>query len=68
MDTYSLLREIADSWGLLALTLIFLGVVVFAFRPGSKELHADIAEIPLRNDISLGEPQKSPEMGPEDRT
>ncbi|MEM9778926.1 MAG: cbb3-type cytochrome c oxidase subunit 3 [Pseudomonadota bacterium] len=50
MDTYSILREIADSWGLLALTLIFLGVIVWAFRPGSRALHADIAEIPLRND------------------
>lgn len=68
MDTYSLMREIADSWGLLALTLVFLGVVVFVFRPGSKALHSDIAEIPLRNDISLGDAQKSHEMSPEDRT
>lgn len=50
MDLYSLLREIADSWGLLTLTVIFLGVIAFAFRPGSRRLHADIASIPLRND------------------
>ncbi len=50
MDWYSLLREIADSWGLLALTLIFLGVVLWAFRPGSRALHKDIAEIPFRHD------------------
>ncbi|HSF93141.1 MAG TPA: cbb3-type cytochrome c oxidase subunit 3 [Paracoccaceae bacterium] len=47
---YDFLRELADSWALLALTLIFLGIVVWAFRPGSRELHKDIANIPLRND------------------
>ena len=47
---YHILRELADSWALLALTLIFLGVVVWAFRPGSRELHKDIADIPFRND------------------
>ncbi len=50
MDLYSFLREMADSFGLLALTLIFIGVVVFAWRPGSRALHDDIAQIPLRND------------------
>lgn len=54
MELYSLLREIADSWGLLALTLIFVGVVLFAFRPGSRALHQDIANIPLRNDTLPG--------------
>lgn len=50
MDTYSFLRELADSWALLALTLIFLGVVAWAFRPGSRALHDDAASIPLRDD------------------
>lgn len=50
METYSFLRELADSWGLLALTLFFLGVVGWAFRPGSAALHDDIAQIPLRRD------------------
>lgn len=48
MDWYSLLREFADSWALLALTVIFLGVVGWAFRPGSRKLHEDIANIPFR--------------------
>lgn len=47
---YNFLRELADSWALLALTLIFVGVVVWAFRPGSRELHKDISDIPFRND------------------
>ena len=35
-DTYTLLREFADSWVLLALTLFFLGTILFAWRPGSR--------------------------------
>ncbi|SEN94238.1 cbb3-type cytochrome c oxidase subunit 3 [Palleronia pelagia] len=51
-DTYSLLREFADSWALLALTLIFLGVIGWAFRPGSRPLHDDAAMTPFRNDAA----------------
>lgn len=50
MDTYTVLRGFADSWGLLTMMAIFVGIVAYAFRPGSKELHDDIANIPLRND------------------
>jgi cytochrome c oxidase cbb3-type subunit 4 len=50
MDTYSLLRQIADSWVLLAMFLFFLGVIVWVLRPGSSQVHRDIANIPLRND------------------
>ena len=50
MDTYSFLRELADSWVLLAMTLFFIGSILFAFRPGSRKLHDEIASIPLRND------------------
>ena len=53
MDTYSLLREFADSWALLAMFLFFLGVVLFTFRPGSKAVHEDAANIPLRHDDHL---------------
>ena len=50
MDTYSLLRQIADSWVLLAMFIFFLGVIVWAFRPGSRAVHDDIANIPFRNE------------------
>jgi len=50
MDTYTLLREFADSWGLLLLVAMFLGVVLIAFRPGSKDLHRDMASLPLRKE------------------
>ncbi len=49
-DTYSLLRQLADSWVLLALVVFYLGAIVWAFRPGSRETHEDIANIPLRNE------------------
>jgi cytochrome c oxidase cbb3-type subunit 4 len=49
MDTYTILREFADSWGLLAMFLFFVGVVAYTFRPGSKSIHADAADIPLRH-------------------
>jgi len=50
MDTYSFLRQLADSWALLALTLFFLGTIVWAFRPGSRDVHDDVADIPFRNE------------------
>jgi cytochrome c oxidase cbb3-type subunit 4 len=50
MDTYSLLRQIADSWMLLALFVFFIAAVVWAFRPGSKAVHRDSANIPFRHD------------------
>lgn len=50
MDTYSILREVADSWVLLAMFIFFLGVIVWAFRPGSRAVHDETANIPFRNE------------------
>lgn len=50
MDTYSLFREIADSWVLLAMFVFFLAVVAWAFRPGSRKVHEDTANIPFRHE------------------
>ncbi|MCP5086655.1 MAG: cbb3-type cytochrome c oxidase subunit 3 [Rhodobacteraceae bacterium] len=49
MEIYSLLRGIADSWGLLAMVLFFLGAVLMLFRPGASALHKDAADIPFRD-------------------
>ena len=57
MDTYSLLREIADSWVLLAMFLFFLGVVLWAFRPGSRAVHQETSQIPFRNEDRPGAPE-----------
>ena len=56
METYTWMRAFADSWMLLAMTLFFLGVVLWTWRPGSREKHDDIANIPLRTDDVLGAP------------
>lgn len=50
MDIYSLLREFADSWALLALAVVFVVVLVWVFRPGSRAVHADISRIPFRHE------------------
>lgn len=50
MDTYSFLRQLADSWVLLAMTVFYLGAIIWAFRPGSRAIHDEIANIPLRDD------------------
>jgi cytochrome c oxidase cbb3-type subunit IV len=50
MHIYSIMREFADSWALLSLTLIFLCVVVWAYRPGSRKVHEDTANIPFRHE------------------
>ncbi len=47
---YHILREIADSWVLLALFIFFIGVVIWAFRPGSRAVHKDTANIPFRHE------------------
>ena len=50
METYTALRQFADSWALLAMALFFIGVVIFAFRPGSREQADEAAHIPLKDD------------------
>lgn len=50
MDLYSLLREFADSWAMLGIFLTFILVVLWAFRPGSRRVHQDIANIPFRHE------------------
>ena len=60
METYTWMREFADSWMLLAMTLFFLGVIVWAFRPGSSATHRETASIPFRNE-SLTDAQRAGE-------
>lgn len=50
METYTTMRHFADSWALLAMTLFFIGVVLFTFRPGGKKPADDAASIPLKED------------------
>ncbi|NRB36057.1 MAG: cbb3-type cytochrome c oxidase subunit 3 [Rhodobacteraceae bacterium] len=50
MEEYTFLREMADSYGLLALFVFFIGVVIWVFRPGSTKTYEDSADIPFRHD------------------
>jgi len=47
---YHTMREFADSWGLLAMALFFVGAALFAFRPGSRKAADEAARIPLEDD------------------
>lgn len=63
METYTVLRAFADSWHLLFMTLFFVGVVVWAFRPGSRRVHDETATMIFRNDDrpATGEAPPSPQ-------
>ncbi len=50
MDTYSALRGFADTWALLAMFLFFVGVIVWVFRPGSRRIYEDSANMIFRNE------------------
>ncbi|MEM9107822.1 MAG: cbb3-type cytochrome c oxidase subunit 3 [Pseudomonadota bacterium] len=47
---YQTLRTFADSWGLLFMVIVFVIVVIYTFRPGSKKEADEIAQIPLKDD------------------
>lgn len=50
METYSLLREFADSWMLLFLFVFFVGCALWVFRPGAGKTYRDTADIPFRHE------------------
>ncbi|MEM9147674.1 MAG: cbb3-type cytochrome c oxidase subunit 3 [Pseudomonadota bacterium] len=58
MDTYTLLRSFADSWWLLGMVGFFIGVSAYALRPGSRDIHAAIARIPLGDDAEPAPPPR----------
>ncbi len=47
---YDQLRHFADSWALLALTLIFAGVILWVLRPGASQGYREQADIPFKHD------------------
>ena len=50
MDTYSLLREIADSWVMLGIFGFFIGAAIWAFLPSQHGARVDASMIPFRNE------------------
>ena len=47
---YDFMRHLADSWGLLAMTITFLGLCLWAFRPGAKQYHEDAARMIFKDE------------------
>lgn len=51
--SYDALRHFADSWGLLAMTLLFLGLIAWPFRKGARHHHDDAATMIFRDDDNV---------------
>lgn len=49
-STYDMLRHLADSWGLLAMLIVFLAFVAWPFRPGARKHNDDAANAIFRDD------------------
>lgn len=49
-ETISILQQIKDNFTLVFLFSFFVGVVIWALRPGSKATHKDVANIPFRHE------------------
>ncbi|MEX6506781.1 cbb3-type cytochrome c oxidase subunit 3 [Jiella sp. M17.18] len=47
---YQAMRAFADSWGLVAMALFFIAVLVFVVRPGARRSADDAAAIPFKED------------------
>lgn len=47
---YETMRQMADTWGLVFLFVVFVGIVIAVFRPGTKKLYDESARIPLKED------------------
>ena len=62
MDNYSFLRQLADSWGLLAMFAFFIGVILWVFRPGASPEHKDIANMVFRNDTTPANGETAPKL------
>ena len=47
---YENLRHLADSWGLVYLFALFVISILYTFRPGSRKIADEAAQIPLKED------------------
>jgi cytochrome c oxidase cbb3-type subunit IV len=64
MESYSALRQFADSWGLLLIVAAFVAMLVWVFRPGARKQQEDAANMIFRNeDRPKDEPGKDDEDG-----
>ncbi len=47
---YGIFREFADSWGLVYMFAVWLGVLLMLFLPGARKRAENAASIPLKDD------------------
>lgn len=59
MDTYSWLRELADSWVLLAMVIFYLTACLWALSPWRKKANAEAAAIIMNDDAPRPDPKKT---------
>ncbi|MEQ6202748.1 cbb3-type cytochrome c oxidase subunit 3 [Sulfitobacter sp. HNIBRBA2951] len=64
METYSLLRQFADSWVLLAMFVFFICAGIWAFLPSQSNARTQASMIPLRDDKPVADPANA--KGPTD--
>lgn len=57
--SYDSFRHFADSWGLVYMFAVFIGVVAMMFLPGAAKRAKQAANIPLGDDHPLDEEPKS---------
>jgi len=50
MENTSLLTQLAENWMLVTMFTLFVGAILWALRPGTREVHNDTANIPFRNE------------------
>lgn len=50
VETYTFLRQLADSWGLLGMALLFAAIAIWVFRPGASEGQREAAMQIFRNE------------------
>lgn len=58
---YETARAFADTWGLVFLVAVFLGMLVFVFRRGSGKAYRKAARIPMEASETGAKPSAAPE-------
>lgn len=48
--TFETVSHFAQTWGLIYLIILFIGMLVYVMRPGAKKKFEDAANIPFKED------------------
>ncbi|MFN3663447.1 cbb3-type cytochrome c oxidase subunit 3 [Yoonia sp.] len=64
MDFHAIWEQIRDNWLLIWMGTFFVAVIIWAYRPGSRAIDADIANIPFRHEDKPVDPSQPKEPQP----